>query len=306
MLLYLQQLPSLMEDAALRKTDDEGSDPRHKRELHVDAFVYIAMNRTATQNNIDYSVETLRNIGTWRGDIYILTDKTLFCFDYLIKTHGVKLIEIPPQKSLIDIKNLKPTMFKYLPETVQSVVYLDADIIVAKSLIPFFQTTRLDVIRSRHISKRLNISSNAASFDFAMFPDAKGHYVGFCSGCEKWHTGVVVLQRKLPGEDSCMRMWSDNLLSGKFDTDQEAVDAAEQVGACPVARSLSTRYLLFAKDYIGMLLSSGQTFIHVTGAERMATQDFFYREVITPRIYKSLEPAVSRNTLTAMKASCTR
>jgi len=133
--------------------------------------------------------------------------------------------------------------------------------------------------------------------DFAAFLDAKGHYVGFCSGCEKWHTGVMFLTRALDdnnsnkkGQNACMASWAHVLSSGMFNTDQESLDFVEKNGSCPNAMALSARHLLFAKDYIGMTLTSGQTFIHLTAANRAEEQDFFYRSWIMPRIRNSLHP----------------
>ena len=157
-----------------------------------------------------------------------------------------------------------------------------------------------------------NNSTSLSSFDYGAFLDAKGHYVGFCSGCEKWHTGVVWLQRqseearnrgneavKGPGDsalsdiprksmplvasdtlgikknthavaeietETCMKAWERILLSGQYNTDQESMDEAERIGACPRSLILPAKHLLFAKDYIGMALTAGQTFLHLTAA----------------------------------------
>lgn len=164
------------------------------------------------------------------------------------------------------------------------------------------------------IEKTSFSNSSHETLDYGAFLDAKGHYVGFCSGCEKWHTGVVWLQRHakevtelstptsedknaedkiaadsvsapgsdassrkleaLPaapvgtkiGPDTCMRAWETILLSGRFNTDQESLDEAERIGACPSAMILPGKHLLFAKDYIGMALTAGQTFLHLTAA----------------------------------------
>lgn len=163
-----------------------------------------------------------------------------------------------------------------------------------------------------------NHSTSFLSFDYGAFLDAKGHYVGFCSGCEKWHTGVVWLQRQseetrnrgneagkgdnnsarslhgIPRKsmplvasdtlgikkntgtvtkteieietETCMNAWERILLSGQYNTDQESMDEAERIGACPRSLILPAKHLLFAKDYIGMALTAGQTFLHLTAA----------------------------------------
>jgi hypothetical protein len=154
-----------------------------------------------------------------------------------------------------------------------------------------------------------NNSTSLSSFDYGAFLDAKGHYVGFCSGCEKWHTGVVWLQRQseearnrgneagksalsahdIPRKsmpvvasdtlgikknieteiatetETCMNAWERILLSGQY-KDQESMDEAERIGACPRSLILPAKHLLFAKDYIGMALTAGQTFLHLTAA----------------------------------------
>jgi hypothetical protein len=33
------------------------------------------------------------------------------------------------------------------------------------------------------------LNDNDSFIDLGAFLDAKGHYMGFCFGCEKWHTG---------------------------------------------------------------------------------------------------------------------
>lgn len=260
---------------------------------HIDAFVYIAMNRTAQQNNIDFSIASLRAAGGWRGDVFLLTDLP-GCFVDLARFHDVKILPLESRKSLIEIKDLKPHLMQHLPVAIETIVYLDADIVVARPLGPFLQSLQLDLAGP--------LRGSFGDFDFGMFPDSKGHYVGWCSGCEKWHTGVIALQRRTAERDGCMREWSRQLLSGGFDTDQASIDAAEAAGHCPHARVLSTRHLLFAKDYIGAALSTGHTFLHLTGVERLAKQDYFYRSIVIPRIYHSLEPTVSASILTKHKS----
>ena len=48
-------------------------------------------------------------------------------------------------------------------------------------------------------------------------------YIGFCDGCEKWHTGVLLLQRPtsvMEGgvytTNTCLQAWKDILLSGMY------------------------------------------------------------------------------------------
>ena len=57
--------------------------------------------------------------------------------------------------------------------------------------------------------------------------------------------------------------------------------------------SFPSRHLLFAKDYIGMALTSGQTFVHVTAAGRPEDTDYFYREIVIPRLREALQPPLN-------------
>lgn len=101
--------------------------------------------------------------------------------------------------------------------------------------------------------------------------------------------GILWLRRN--AGTKCLKAWQTILLSGKYDTDQESIDDAERSsGECNNLITLPPKHILFAKDYIGMALTTGQTFIHLTGAGRMDEQDSFYRNFIVPRIYNSLNP----------------
>lgn len=103
---------------------------------------------------------------------------------------------------------------------------------------------------------------------------------------------------------NCLKSWGDILLSGKYDTDQESIDFAEESGACTNALTLPPKHLLFAKDYIGMIMTSGQTFIHATSAVRIEDQDFFYKDWILPRIHNSLNPPLSPQILNQIPKLC--
>lgn len=140
-------------------------------------------------------------------------------------------------------------------------------------------------------SSLLSESVPPLDIDYAAFLDAKGHYVGFCSGCEKWHTGVMYLTRKSAEKpNSCLKAWAKVLGSGMYDTDQESLDFSERNGSCRNAVAIPSRHLLFAKDYIAMMFTSGQTFIHLTAVNHKEDQDYFYREIVVPRVRNSLHP----------------
>ncbi len=78
------------------------------------------------------------------------------------------------------------------------------------------------------------------------------------------------------------------MLSGKYDTDQESIDEAENTHKCPNAMSFSSKHLLFAKDYFAMFLTPSRTFVHLTAISRIESQDFFYKSYIVPSVRSSL------------------
>ena len=146
-------------------------------------------------------------------------------------------------------------------------------------------------------------STNAP--DFAMFLDGGSHFAGdWVTGVEKWHTGIVWARRG--AGESCMAAWADLLLQGKFDSDQQALDAVElDMGACPRAMALSFRHLLFAKDYLMMLFRGGQTFIHFTAAGRAEDRDAFYSKLVMPLLRGNIRPRLDLSLLDVPKV-CAR
>ena len=290
----------------------------------VDAIVYIAMGKMAAETTLDQSILSLRQLGKYRGPIFIITDSSS-CFKDIIASNGIvynndhnsyitrtntvidsektfiKTIDIPSETSIIKIKSLKTQILKLLPLEYKSIVYLDVDILVTKPLHSFIYDTikairigyqkwqfqNKDKLKNTgkeeeipktflpHHSSPFSLfsnknSSNLQFFDIGAFYDANAHYVGFCDGCEKWHTGILLYQRG-HGE-YCLKSWGEILLSGKYDTDQESLDEAERIGACQTIIPFANNHILFAKDYIGWFFTSGHSFIHVTAAGRLQEQ----------------------------------
>ena len=174
----------------------------------VDAVVFIAMGPMAADPMVDYSIASVRKLGKWEGEIYVITD-TPACFADAVKDYEIKTIEIPQAKSIIEVKSLKPRLMSIVPAHVSGVLYIDVDILITKNFASFFRdlgtmvyTKQLEFNRAKalHETKQKDntgaavVPSNTFNidppFDMAAFLDAKGHFVGFCSGCEKWHSGV--------------------------------------------------------------------------------------------------------------------
>jgi hypothetical protein len=229
----------------------------------VDAIVFIAMGKMASDPMVDYAIASARMIGKWKGDIFVVTDRPA-CFAEAVKEYEIGTIEVPAAKSLVEIKALKPQLMSLLPASTRGILYIDVDILVARNLTPFLRdlgsmiylehsaqtaakaaaiatatatATAAGASASPSVSpdspdKRQGPPAPAVAaggaegskegseaalvdpvpagsaalvpvpvpvpvdidpmFDFAAFLDAKGHYVGFCAGCEKWHSGVSV------------------------------------------------------------------------------------------------------------------
>ncbi|RYG62978.1 hypothetical protein EON64_16860 [archaeon] len=298
---------------------------RYTKSLYPEAIVFIVMGELAMSTSVEDVLMSVRLLGHWEDQIIVLTDHKA-CFTALTNL-DLTIIEVPSKPSLIEIKAMKAEMFQYLPSEVHRVLYMDVDILVTRHLgffmqdlghILFHRSTFLhpnSSLRSvnqgaPHPTRTLppdttnsttHSTSNTPSsllsniipsitipIDMAAFLDAKGHYVGFCSGCEKWHTGVIFLTRG--AGQTCLAAWAAVLRSGMFATDQESLDYVESHRNCTAMISIPSRHLLFAKDYIGMLFTSGQTFVHLTSANRLDSQDYFYREIMVPKIRNSLHP----------------
>eukprot|EP01036_Dinobryon_divergens_P040887 gene40887-54135_t len=146
------------------------------------------MGQLAETSMIDLSIASIRNIGRWRSGIYIITDKPN-CFTNAVKQYGVSIITAPETTSLIAIKAMKANVFKYLPANINSVLYLDSDILVTRNLNSYFRD--IHVVLQSQFNTAWNHTDSSIGFDIGLFRDSKGHFVGFCSGCDKWHTGVI-------------------------------------------------------------------------------------------------------------------
>lgn len=296
----------------------------HTKPYMPQAIVFIAMGKLSAMPTVEDAISSCRLIGHWTEHIYILTDRKA-CFDDIVKRSPLtEVIYVPSKASIMEIKTMKAEIFTYLPQHIERVLYMDVDILLTRN-IGFFLTDLThqlfyyhnEQVRQRQHQQQLEnagkptvkvavagTSKGNAShahvqpttlpeldLDFASFLDAKGHYVGFCAGCEKWHTGVMYLTRRSAEQpNSCLKAWATVLSSGMYTTDQESLDFTERNMSCPHVVAMPTRHLLFAKDYIGMLFTSGQTFIHLTAVNHKEDQDYFYREIVVPRIRNALHP----------------
>jgi len=156
----------------------------------VDAVVLITAGKMADKKSVDFTLSTIRRIGRWRGDIYILTDRPE-CFVDAIKLYNIKISKIPTTSSIIDIKSYKMNIFPHLPENINSILYLDSDIIIARNFNTFFKDISFQyqsIYSVDQNSAGINNRNQSNIFDIGLFKDAKGHFVGFCSG---WYVYIL-------------------------------------------------------------------------------------------------------------------
>lgn len=261
-LFYTLFGPEVREDITMLKPDHG-----------IQSIVFIAMGKLAKESIVDGAIASLRTVGKWDGAIHILTDSDS-CFEAVTRDHNAVVMHTDAVDSIIQIKSMKARLFDHLPNNISSILYLDVDILVTKNLNFFLYDLHQQAL------------ARPTQPDFGMFLDAGGHFFGFCSGCEKWHTGIIWMQRGVGTQ--CLSAWAEILLSGQFDTDQESIDEAERQGRCPNAMSFSSTHLLFAKDYFAMFLTPSRTFVHLTAISRIDSQDFFYKNYIVPNVRSSL------------------
>ena len=240
----------------------------------VQSIVFIAMGKLAKESIVDGAIASLREVGKWDGMIHVITDRES-CFVSARRDRNAVILTTEPVDSIVKIKSMKARLFEFLPREIKSILYMDVDILVTKNLNLFLYDLRQQAL------------ARSSPPDFGMFLDSGGHFFGVCSGCDKWHTGIIWMQRDVGVE--CMQAWENILLSGKYETDQESIDEAERSNYCPNALAFSSKHLLFAKDYFAMFFSPSRTFVHLTAISRLESQDFFYRKFIVPSVRSSLK-----------------
>lgn len=120
----------------------------------------------------------------------------------------------------MQIKWLKSKVFELVPPEYEFLIFMDSDIFIGQSLVPFVD-----------ISSKAFVGNDSI---IALFRDI-GH-----TG-SPYHTGVVVLSRTT--SPPLVAQWGANIMLGTFGSDQRAIEAAidtldgrDQVAMLPVER----------------------------------------------------------------------
>lgn len=210
-------------------------------------------------------------------------------------------------ETIANAKLAKMKLLDLLPQSIQRLVYIDCDVITQQPLGSFLtaigdiwsevETFEADwraenytvgeqssppshlLSRPHDRGEMVQVSrlSSAPQSTLIIFPDAAGHTIPLCWGCDVAHSGVLALARG--HSERCLQLWQDAFAGGEEGnkgtaTDQEALDIAIREGSGCKAAWIDRRHLRFMKDPFVMAgLTRTGTFAHFTGLlhpERLA------------------------------------
>lgn len=231
----------------------------------VDAFVFICMGSWTNTTILHNAVSSLRTVGGWEGDVYVITDRQ-DGWPSLRDQYSVEVLGVDAVASKLAIHSFKCQMFDLLPPHVHNVLYMDADIVVSRPLVPFLKYL------GRH-------KEEYPLDNLGLFRDSSGHFFGTCAECDYWHGGVMLSTRNV--SEPCLHKWCDAIFSGQFPADQPALDfISVEEPECAHMFVMDSRFLMFMKDYASVFLRPAKTFSHVTAFGRLDEQTWFYRLVV--------------------------
>ncbi|EGD73170.1 hypothetical protein PTSG_04883 [Salpingoeca rosetta] len=231
----------------------------------VDAFVFICMGTWTNTTILHNAVSSLRTTGGWEGEVYVITDRQ-DGWPSLRDKYSVNVIGVDAVASKLAIHSFKCQMFDVLPAHVHNVLYMDADIVVSRPLMPFF----------KYLS---NHKTEHPSSNLGFFRDSRGHFFGTCAECDYWHGGVMQAVRNV--SEPCLHKWCEAIFSGRFPADQPALDyISKEERECRHMFVMDSRFLMFMKDYASVFLRPAKTFSHVTAFGRLNEQTWFYRLIV--------------------------
>ena len=222
---------------------------KHRENSEPQVFVYVNYGAGFPAWPTKLSLKTLRETGGWKGDVVVITDKEKEfsgedCDVVVVREAG---------------KEIKGKLLDLLDKKYDNVVYLDSDIIVSAPFTlpgnPSFKSVFHDLSDAIH-------QISAGESQVAMFKDSAGHMVGWCSGCDVWHTGVIALKRSR--SEALLKDWHDEILERKERgegvgelgaaggavavSDQAAMDSVLNSNARYKVTVLPYKRLMFMKD----------------------------------------------------------
>lgn len=234
-----------------------------------DAIVFICMGKWTQTTILEHATASLRETGKWDGPIFVFTDRQ-DGWPSMAEGYKATIIAVPAQTDKLAIHSYKCQMFNYLPDTIKSVLYMDADIVVARPLQGFAGYLHKDI--AAH-----------PAHNMGLFQDAGGHFWRICNDCDYWHGGVMYVSRG--SSEPCLEEWCSAIFSGRFPLDQPALDyISKEKEQCTGMFEMDNQYLMFMKDYTAAVLLPTKTFSHVTAAGRLDEQSWFYRFIVKRKL----------------------
>lgn len=202
-----------------------GNTVREFRKGAWDAVVIIALDRVAEGIMLQLSLALLRDVGRWEGPIFVLTDRPHSVCPNSTCNNGEFLLTVPSQSTVIQRKKYKTAIYEYVPREVNTILYMDADILIGESLEGF----------SHSVAPLMGTKFHVYTFPemYSQLPPAQRRYPwearGF-DGLQKHHTGVLLLSRNQ--SQPCLTAWG--ALLDKYKLDQQSFGYLVQKGVCRV------------------------------------------------------------------------
>lgn len=264
-----------------------------EKQPNVDAVVFVAIGPTSTSPVLGWSVNSVVQIGRWNGAVYIVTDRpedverTLKPVDTSPSSHTLRpeklhivpyLVDMPSSLISFNAKLMKCSLLKILPKHLQTIVYIDSDIVVGKPLAPFWKSVfklwdvdenpqDLDLLDDDDSLRDFKGGIEKDNVSLGLFEDGKAFTAGFCKDCDTWNTGVMSISRGK--SDSCLNAWCETLLL-HGGTDQAALDNVIAAGSeCQNIHALDRQHVRMMKDvFVVCGMVGTKTFNHFTGIFR--------------------------------------
>uniref|UniRef100_A0A7S4FAG9 Nucleotide-diphospho-sugar transferase domain-containing protein n=1 Tax=Chrysotila carterae TaxID=13221 RepID=A0A7S4FAG9_CHRCT len=236
------------------------------------AFAYIAVgNESATEPFLLLSLSTLRRVGGWRGDTFVVTDRAE-CIP-----PSARAVVVPPAPTGSDEtakvkygKHFKQRLLHVLPlsQRHRYVFFTDIDIFIGSAVGPFL----LNAVEDFEASKAaIGLFREGAGLngqiDYNASPGEKHKSL--------YHSGLLLLSRDA-ASSACLQDWSVWYTSFR-DKDQPQLTKSVNAGACNVSLLDQKSYAQPTADNAGTYW----TFNHFTRSGRMQGREGVHSDQLT-------------------------
>lgn len=226
------------------------------------ALAYIAMGVVASEAIFAHSVANARVRGEFDGPVFVVSERA-----ECVPPGAVHVPTLPPLPGPInadvDFKRHKMRLLQLLPASVEVVLYVDADVLVARPLAPFL----------REHAPRLRAGGHLRT-QMLMFPEIGGR-----SGLP-WHGGIFMLRRGV--SEPCLAMWEASLIAAARAQPQERLHDQAALGDGLLADPSACAIEAFPPEHLCKpeveLIQRGgpyATFVHVTRNGRLPVMGVF-------------------------------